>query len=421
MTPSPGLVILGNGGAAIHAVTAARNAGHTGPIHLVSDTPGPAFNPMLSPYFLAGKIPFEDCFPFGDALYETHRVTRHFGSPVTALDTMNKEIFLESGERLDYDRCLVATGAGPTLPDIPGLKDSPCVFTLRTPEDALRLWEAFSSAKHALVLGASMIGVKLAEILMGHGITVTLVDVAGQVMPHAAHPDCASRLAQKIREKGVALHLDRSLEGVENRGKNSIFYFNDGQPLESDLCLVSTGVQPNLDFVDPHQVELDRGILVDERMRASAEGIYAAGDISQGLNPVTGKKEMIGLWGNACMQGRTAGQNMAGSEAVYPGTIPQHINSFFGLDFVHLGDINQSGEDVKVLANSHFSGGAFYLLVFEKDRLVGANTINTMRHAGGLKSSILRKVPWSDDLDSLMGNPTDEQIDRVLASFRMRN
>lgn len=421
MNRSPTLLVLGNGGAAMHAVSACRHASHTGSIHLVSDTAGPAFNPMLSPYFLAGKIPFEDCFPFGEEFYDHHRVACHFGSPVTMLDAVNKEVFLGNGERLAYDRCLVATGARPVLPDVPGLDDSSSVFTLRTPGDALRLREVISPTGNALVLGASMIGVKMAEILMGHGMNVTLVDAADQIMPGAALPECASIMELEIIKRGADLRLGRILEGVENRGGKLICFFKDSEPLEADLCLACTGVRPNLDFLDPNQVELDQGILVDEMMKTGAEDLYAAGDVCQGLNSVTGEKEMIGLWRNACLQGRTAGLNMAGSDTLYPGTIPHHVSSFFGLDFVHLGDINRSGEEVRILANSDFSGGVFYFLVFEKDMLVGVNAINTLRHAGSLMSAILRKSVWSDFLDFRMKNPTEEQMDRILTSLRLRN
>ena len=418
MTQSPGLLILGNGAAAIHAVTASRKAGHTGPIHMVSDTSGSAFNPMLAPYFLAGKIHFKNCFPFGEDFYNRHRVTCHFGSPVATLNAANKEVLLESGERLSYDRCLVATGSRPTLPNIPGLNDFSRVFTLRTPKDTIALHQALSPAKHALVLGASMIGVKLAEILMGHGIKVTLLDVADQIMPNAAHPECAPLMEFEIKKRGVNLHLGRTLEGVEKRGRNLFCHFKDSRSLEADLCLVCTGVRPNLDFLDPDQVKMDQGILIDDHMKTSAEGLYAAGDISQGFNPATGAKEMIGLWGNACWQGNAAGRNMAGSDTVYPGTIPHHISLFFGLAFVHLGDINRSGTDVTVLSNNRFSGAPFYLLVFDNGTLVGVNAINAFQHAGRLKSAILQKLDWSKYLDFRMANPTDGQIERILMSFR---
>ena len=345
-------------------------------------------------------------------------MTCHFGSPVATLNAANKEVLLESGERLSYDRCLVATGSRPTLPNIPGLNDFSRVFTLRTPKDTIALHQALSPAKHALVLGASMIGVKLAEILMGHGIKVTLLDVADQIMPNAAHPECAPLMEFEIKKRGVNLHLGRTLEGVEKRGRNLFCHFKDSRSLEADLCLVCTGVRPNLDFLNPDQVETDRGILVDDHMKTSAEGLYAAGDVSQGLNPLSGKKEMIGLWGNACWQGRTAGLNMAGSDTAYPGTIPHHISSFFGRTFVHLGDINRSGTDVKILSNRNFSGAPFYLLVFDKDILVGVNTINAFQQAGRLKSAMLQKLDWSRYLDFCMDNPSDGQLASILASLR---
>ena len=111
----PRLLILGNGGAAVHAMIAMRSAGHKGPICLVSDTDGAAFNPMLSPYYLKGKINWYQCFPFGENLYGKYDVTCHFNARVDSLDAVNRSVFLANGLKLDYDRCLIATGARPVV------------------------------------------------------------------------------------------------------------------------------------------------------------------------------------------------------------------------------------------------------------------------------------------------------------------
>jgi len=416
MKPSK-LLIIGNGGAAVHAIEAARSVGHPGEIHLVSNTVGPAFNPMLSPYYLAGQIPYDRCFPFGKNFYEDHEVKCHSGSPVVALDPINKEVRLEKGKKLTYDRCLIATGASPVLPEIQGLKDSPHVMTLRTAEDTIRLHHLLSSVKTAVVLGASLVGIKMAEILIKRDIRVTLLDIADQVLPDAAHPECGSILEEYIADKNVDLRLSQTLEGAEDDEKSVRLHFRGEQPLTTDLCLVSIGVRSDMDFINNSDIETDKGILIDDKMRTSADDIYAAGDVSQGINLLSGKKEIIGLWGNACYQGRTAGFNMAGREVTYPGTMPQHISSFFGLTFARLGDIHPHGEQVRVISNRDLSEGSYCLLAYDRGRLVGVNMLNSYKNAGRLKTAIIRKADWSKYLSSFQNTLTDQEIGMILATL----
>ena len=415
--PSSNILVIGNGGAAIHTVQAARSAGHSGPIHLVSDTPGRAFNPMLSPYFMAGRIPFDACFPFGEGFYKKYGIMCHFGSPAKALDTTNREVVLFGGEKLAYDRCLVATGASPLLPSLSGLRSSRHVFTLRTAEETILLHNAMSKAQSALILGASLVGVKVAEILVQRGMKVTLVDIADQILPHAAHPECASLLEAHLTQKGVELHLGWALEGVEDHEQGAVFYFQGGETLKADLCLVCIGVRPNLGFLNGSDVEIDQGILVDHRMRTSVEDLYAAGDVSQGRNLLSGKKEIIGLWGNACYQGRTAGLNMAGHRASYPGAIPDHISTFFGLTFVNLGNLKHQGNDMTILSNRDLSEGPYRLMAFDKGILVGANLINGFENAGRLKKAMIRKLNWQEYFGTLKNLPSDQEIDRFLTDL----
>ena len=414
MTPH-NILIIGNGGAAISAVKAARSAGYSGPIHMVSDAPGLAFNPMLSPYYLAEEISFDQCFPFGKAFYKRYDVTCHFGSPAEELDLINREVVLSGGRKLVYDRCLIATGASPILPPVSGLRTSRHVFTLRTAEETIFLHETLSRARNALILGASLVGVKMAEILVRRGMTVTLVDIADQILPHAAHPECASLLEAHLTTMGVELHLGWNLQSVEDHGSKVYCHFQGEKTIDSDLCLVSIGVRPNLDFLDKAVVDIDKGILVDHRMRSNVEDLYAAGDVSQGHNLLSGKKEVIGLWGNACYQGRTAGMNMAGRTVSYPGAVLDHISTFFGWNFVQLGNHNPQGEDLTILSNRDLSEGPYRLLVFDKGVLVGANLINGFEIAGKLKMALIRRLNWQEYFDPLTHIPSDLEIDRFLS------
>ncbi|MBU2497552.1 MAG: NAD(P)/FAD-dependent oxidoreductase, partial [Proteobacteria bacterium] len=324
------ILIIGNGGAALHAVQALRGAGYEGEIHLVSDVRGPAFNPMLSPYYLAGKIPFDRCYPFGQAFYDTHRVICHFGLKAESLDPANRKCFLTGRREVDYDRCLIATGASPLMPPVPGLSDCTHAKLLRTAEQTRQLGRILPSVRSALILGASLVGIKLADTLSAMGIQVILADLAGHVLPHVAHADCAAHIENHLRECGIELRLKSNLEGAEDFDKGIRLYFRDQGPLDIDLCVVCAGIRPNMEFLEETSVKRGQGIHVDYQMQTSAPDLYAAGDVSQGVNLVSGEKEVIALWGNACNQGRTAGLNMAGRRSFTLGSMPQYVNTFFG-------------------------------------------------------------------------------------------
>src|SRR4030042_5569850 len=436
------LLIIGNGGAAIHAIQAIRAAGYKGPPHLVSDTTGPAFNPMLSPYYLAGEISLEQCFPFGQHFYETNSVICHFGSPAEGLDAVDRKVYLKGGESISYDRCLVATGASSDLPPAPGLRDSQYVFMLRTAEQMIRLYRALSGVRKAVILGASLLGIQLAEILIRRGIKVTLVDLTTQILPFTAHFKLAPILHQHLIKCGVDLRLGWVLRWVEYVQDWVHLHFQDDQILKADMVLVCTGVKPNIEFLKDTEIEIDQGILVDDHMQTSVNDIYAAGDVSQGMNPVrnfssvrvdtdgalnpaakqrgtlsngvnqlSGKRERIGLWGNACYQGRTAGLNKAGMDPSYPGFLQQHIPAFFGLTFVHLGDINPQDKEIETLENFNHSESTFRLLVFDRGVLIGANLINCHEEAGWLKTDMIRAMAQLKNRDRYIFYPSGKEVE----------
>jgi NADPH-dependent 2,4-dienoyl-CoA reductase/sulfur reductase-like enzyme len=384
-------VILGNGGAAIFAARAARIAGHHGEIHMISDTTAPAFNPMLSPYYFKGKIPWAGCFPFETGFYRDHAVTCHFGLPAVSLNAGQQQIVLADGQTLSYDRCLIATGAAPVIPPIPGLRESPRAFPLRTAASAKRLEQAMLTAKRAVVLGASLVGIKMAEILVKKGIRVILLDVVDQVLPRGTHPSVAAILKSYAEEKGVEVRLGCTMEGMEGAKEGVVCRFSGDVIEEADIVVVCTGVRPNLDFVNREEVKVEQAIMVDERMRTNMENLYAAGDVSQAMNLTSGRHEWIGTWGSACYQGRTAGQNMAEKAAVYPGTLPENISPFFDWSFSQLGDIKPSRGEVRHIAFGDPKREGHCLLAFQDDLLTGANLINLTDIAGKLRTAILQK------------------------------
>lgn len=393
------VVIVGNGGAAVHAIKALRGVGFQGSIHQVSDTQGNAFNPMLGPYFLKGILSWKQCFPYGEKFYKDHDVICHFGSGVESIDTGNRKIYLGNSTALEYDQCLVATGASVVTPPIPGLKGSRCALPLRTPESTLAMHEAIGRAKgkkgKVVVLGASLVGVKVAEILNKIGVNVILLDVTSQLLPRGAHPETAMHLQKYYESHGIDVRLGCSIEGLETKGDSVCCFLPDAIMEEADFVAVCTGIRPNCSFLDPASVEIDRAVVVNKQMQTSIPGLYAAGDVSQGNNPLTAKSEWLGTWNNACCQGRVAGLNMAGISMSYEGIIPQHISPIYNWNYAQMGDVDRKGENVRVERHGHPTDETGYrLCVYEDDILIGANIINRMQDLNTLKKSIVLKRTW---------------------------
>lgn len=385
----PPIVIIGNGAAAVHAVRAIRESGCEEDIHLFADSTWPPYNPMLTTYFVAGKITLESCFPFGTGLefYQSYKVHVHLGSPVVEVDTVKQEIRTGNGASLRYSRCLVASGASPYLPPVTGIKGEG-VYTMRTLEDALRLRQALkTNPRRALVVGASMVGIKLVELFYEAGVEVCLADLAPQVFPLAAHPDCARIIEGYLEGKGIKLRLGAGIKGIETAKRGLKAYFSGHEAAEeADLAVIAIGVRPNLQFLDPAQVKIDKGLVVDDRLRTSAPNLYAAGDAAQGTNLLSGEKEIIGLWANARYQGRAAGRNMAGTEDYYPGSLPHNITHFLDMVFVGIGDMRRGEREEKIRRDD-----AYLHLVWEGERLKGVNLLNCYRTAGVWKQILINQ------------------------------
>jgi NADPH-dependent 2,4-dienoyl-CoA reductase/sulfur reductase-like enzyme len=394
------ILIVGNGGAAAHGIMALREAGYDGAIDVISDVPGPPFNPMLLPYYLKGVIGWEQCFPFGLDFYEPLGVTCHTGSPAASLNAGNRELVLADGRRFQYDQCLVASGAGCIVPNLPGLPGCRRALTFRTRECGLRMNEQVHVSKSVSILGASLVGAKLGEVMAAHGLHVTLIDLADRLLPGASHPETSRSLQDLLEARGIDVRLSHRLTGVSESQTNVRLNFQDHDSVTADFACVCIGVRPNLDFVDRTEVRIETGIVVDRTCRSSAEGLYAAGDAAEGLNLLTGRHQWFGLWGKACYQGRTAGLNMAGRDAGYPGTLPEYITPIADHSFAGIGDVMIQGGDCRHIFHHDEDGRCDIVLAFQGGLLTGFNLIDRLDEISLLKTALIRQLDFGPLFDT---------------------
>ena len=384
------VAILGNGCASAECVKALRESGYRGQIHIFSDSKWPIYNPTLTTYYLAGKIAFDGLFPYGsdESFHRLYGAKVHSNSPIVTLDTQAQWVANKAGLEVKYDQCLIATGASPFIPPIE-CGGSRRVYTMRTVEDAIRLREALAAKpRKAIVVGASLVGVKMVELFQMLGMEVCLADLAEHVFPLAAHAECAAVIEDRMARKGIKFRLGAGIVKVEETRDGVRAYFqNSAEGEEADLLIMCIGVRANTAFVDRKCVESRQGILVDEHMRTSAPGVYAAGDVAQGRNLLSGEQQIIGLWANARYQGRTAGRNIAGLAEEFAGNISHCISHFMNMDFVGIGSVQDYDR------TEQWSDGQKFMQIFWKDGLLtGANFLDAYTETGIIKNVLTKRL-----------------------------
>jgi CoA-dependent NAD(P)H sulfur oxidoreductase len=245
---------------------------------------------------------------------------------------------LESGQSQDepYDELLIATGARPIVPDLPGL-DLPGVHVLKRIEDAIAIAEAVPSAKRALIVGGGYIGLEVAEALVARKVSTVIVEGLDRLLPTVDRP--LSELAlEEVRAAGVEVHLSTKVEGIAE-SSGALTVSTSAGPIEADLVVVSVGVRPNAELAEAAGVALGvRGaIITDERMHTNVDGIWAAGDCCQATHRVTGEPVWIPLGDTANRMGRVAGTNLGGGSDRFTGVTGTSVTKVFERGFARTG------------------------------------------------------------------------------------
>jgi apoptosis-inducing factor 3 len=302
------IVIVGGGAAGFAAAEMLRRQKYEGDlVMLSSDDAPPVDRPNLSKDYLAGSAP-EEWLPLRDqSFYSDNSIDLRLKTTVAAIDARAREVTLASGDKLPYDRLLLATGAEPVSPSIPGSKPSD-VLVLRSLKDCQAIIERAKTARRAVVLGASFVGLEVAASLRARDIEVHVVAPEERPMEKILGPDF-SRLVQTLHEQhGVVFHLRDTASSMEGKRVT----LKSGNVLEADLIVAGLGVRPRLSLAETAGLKIDHGIVVDAFLETSAPGIFAAGDIARWPDRHTGQAIRVEHWVVAERQAQAAALNMLG-------------------------------------------------------------------------------------------------------------
>lgn len=383
--------IVGFGCAGYHAARAIRRADPEGRIAVFSDTGQPPFNPMLTTYYASDRLSLDGVFPFGSLEKAEKELDLE-------LHTQSRVLRVEAGERAvtteanseKFDAVLIATGARALVPG-PLRQGDGEFFLMRTLDDAQRLRDHLERhpLRRAVVVGASMVGIKVAELLCRRGIETIIVDAAPYLFPLAAYRSTAEVIQGRLEKLGLKMVFNAQVAAIHPDGA----VLSGGLLLEADLVCLCIGTKASVELVantevaEGQEIKIGRGIIVDETMETSAPGIYAAGDCCEGTNLQTGKTAIIGLWANAGAQGDCAGKNMAGISERYYGNILHNITHFFDMDFIGLGDPTLPGK------HHLFQGKDFTVeAVLDGKDLKSVNIFGNYKISGILKNHLTKRL-----------------------------
>ena len=301
------IVIVGAGAAGAAAAEKLRRLGFTGDISLIgNEAPGPVDRPNLSKDFLAGNAPMEWVRLRDDAFYEQQKIT-FVRDEAAALDTAAKTLALKGGTRLPYDNLLLATGSEPSRLPIEGAS-LPHVYTLRTLADAQAIIAAAGGARRAVVIGSSFIGLEVAASLRARDLEVHVVSRDRVPLEHVMGGQVGRFVQQLHEEKGVRFHLEANPRAIHAREVE----LDAGNRLAADLVVLGVGVKPRTGLAQAAGLAVDNGIIVDSRLRTSAPGVWAAGDIARYPETRLGTRVRIEHWAAAQRQGQAAAADMLG-------------------------------------------------------------------------------------------------------------
>jgi 3-phenylpropionate/trans-cinnamate dioxygenase ferredoxin reductase subunit len=313
---SPTFVIVGAGMAGGKAAETLREEGFDGRVVLLGGEPErPYERPPLSKDYLRGESERAGVYLQEDAgWYDQHDVELRPSTHVESLDVAARAVVLAGGERIDYDALLLTTGAEPKRPPIPGT-DLDAVHVLRTLEDSDVLRGVLEAGGRLVVVGAGWIGSEVSASARQRGMDVALVEPQSVPLEGVLGPELGAFYRDVHADHGVQLHLGTGVEAIEGDGRAERVRTSDGTVLDCTAVLLAVGVAPRTQLAEG-VLDVDNGILVDASLRASADGVFAAGDVANHAHPLFGRLR-VEHWANALEQGPSAARAMLGSDVVY--------------------------------------------------------------------------------------------------------
>ncbi len=397
-------VIIGNSTAGLSACEEIRKNDKKSLITVISDEKFFAYSrPLLSDY-IAGHVKIsDDRFHYRRAsFYDDYKIERKFGKMAIKLDTKEKEVILEDGTVLRYDRCMIATGGTPFVP--PNLINSKVdgVHSFTNLTNVMILENALKSAKKIVVVGAGLIGAKTAEKLSLAGFDVTVVELSKKILGLALDRRASDLVTGEMIKAGVHVITDDSVSEVLGLTKCSGVKLKSGKNIDCDIVIMAIGVKPHSSIAKESGISVNRGIAVDDTMETSAEDVYAAGDVAEIYDLIFQMSHPIPIMPWAAVCGRVAGSNMSAGNRHFAGGFPINSISIGDVSFISMGYSETPDDCDEFVNDKRIDSGIYKKIIIKNGKIKGAIFVGDFERSGMISAMISSDVNVSSFADKLV-------------------
>ncbi|MGH4050748.1 MAG: NAD(P)/FAD-dependent oxidoreductase [Clostridium sp.] len=392
------IVILGGGAAAISAVKAIREIDSDINIFIFQ-------NEKYFPYYrikltkgLFNILDEKKIMLQKRDWYDLNNVKLCLGSEVIEIDIIKSEISLQDGNKFGYNKLLLANGSKNFMPPIDGI-DKKNVYTIRKLDNILDIQDSVNDKTTILNVGGGVQGIETAWSLNKYGKNAIIAEFQERLMPRQLDKRASEILKTAIEGFKTKVLLNTHIVKILGDNKVNAVQTVDGQIIESDMVIFSVGIRANKELLEGTKVKTNNGIIVNEKMETNIKNVYAAGDVAE-LNG-----RIVGLWNIAIEQGKIAGYNIVGKEAVYEEVVPVTILNAFNIALFSMGEVDENQCD-KTITQEDSNGSCYKRLFIRDNKIIGAIVIGDNKYSTLIKVAIGKKIVFSD-LDLLNTSAND--------------
>lgn len=391
------VIIIGGGVAAINAIKAIRELDSQVEINVFQ-------NEKTYPYYrvkltknLFDNLTEDKILLQKKEWYGLNNINLYIGEEVVNIDIYNHEIALESGSRFSYDKLLIANGSSNFIPPIDGIEKEN-VYTIRELRNIQDIKDNIEDKQDILIIGGGIQGLETAWALKQHGKAVIIAEVLERLMPRQIDRRASEILSKVIESYNIELLLNTQIEEVTGKHKVEGVTIKNGDSIDCDMIIYSVGIRSNIKLLENTPIKTNLGVIVNNKMQTNMENVYAAGDVAE----LDGK--IGGLWGVALEQGKTAGYNIAGGEAVYTASVPVTMLNAFNISLFSAGNIEENSCD-QTLIDDNPDVLSYKRLFIKNNKIIGAILIGDTKPSNLLKSMIEKETVLTDiDLSKISVN-----------------
>jgi len=398
-------VILGAGPAGVIAAETIRKHEPMATITIVGDESEQPYSRMAIPYLIMGNVKEDGTHLRKSQTHFKDLKIDLIHARAQSIDTKSKQVKLDNGQSIAFDRLLIATGSRPNRLPIPGA-DGPQVHPCWTLEDARNIMKMAKAGSRVLQMGAGFIGCIIMESLAARGVQLTVVEMGDRMVPRMMGPVAGEMIRRWCESKGVQVFTGAKVEAItpKNGAPQEVSVrLSNGKEISADLVISATGVKPCIDFIKGSGIDCAEGVLTDVHLQTNVEGIYAAGDCAQAFDQPSGTTIVSAIQPNAADQARVAALNMVSKKTVLKGVTQINVLDTLGLISTSFGQWQgvSGGDDVSLTENHRHLH-----LQFKDDVLVGCNSVGWTDHVGVMRGLVEGKIHLGHWKDELKKDPT---------------